>query len=111
MKCMTKWDIKRGDIIYCDLGIRNGSVQSGIRPCVVVSNNINNIYSNVYIVVPLTSQRKKDLPTHVEIADSSYALCEQVTTVSEQQILRKKNYINIVVQNKIDDALRVAMDL
>lgn len=108
---MTKWDIKRGDIIYCDLGIRNGSVQSGIRPCVVVSNNINNIYSNVYIVVPLTSQRKKDLPTHVEIADSSYALCEQVTTVSEQQILRKKNYINIVVQNKIDDALRVAMDL
>lgn len=111
MKSMIKWDVRRGDIIYCDLGLRNGSVQSGIRPCVVVSNDINNIYSTVYIVVPLTSQRKKDLPTHVEIADNSYALCEQVTTVSEQQILRKKGYVNIVVQNKIDDALRVAMDL
>lgn len=111
MKCMIKWDIKRGDIIYCDLGIRNGSVQSGIRPCVVVSNDTNNIYSTVYIVVPLTSQHKKNIPTHVEIADNSYALCEQVTTVSEQQILRKKNYVNIVVQNKIDDALKIAMGL
>ena len=46
---MTKWEIKRGDIIMCDLGKREGSVQSGIRPCVVVSNNYGNKYSNILL--------------------------------------------------------------
>lgn len=107
-----KWEIKRGDIIMCDLGIREGSVQSGIRPCAVVSNDQGNANSSVYIVVPLTSQHKKYLPTHVEVAENSYALCEQVTTVSEQQVLRKKkDFITEEKQSAIDRALRIAMDL
>ena len=108
---MTKWDIKRGDIIMCDLGLRSGSVQSGIRPCVVVSNDVGNTFSNVYIVVPLTTKFKSDIPTHVKIAENSFALCEQVTTVSEQQVLRKKSFVSMNIMELISNALRVAMSL
>ena len=108
---MAEWNIKRGDIIMCDLGMREGSVQSGIRPCVVVSNDIGNAFSNVYIVVPLTTKHKTNLPTHVEMAENSLALCEQVTTVSEQQVFRKKGSIEISTIKKIDEALRTAMNL
>lgn len=109
---MTKWEVKRGDVIFCDLGIRTGSVQSGIRPCIVVSNDYGNTYSSTYIVVPLTTKHKPILPTHVEIEENSYALCEQVTTVSEQQILRKKNYsVDMKIMKKINNALRISMGL
>ena len=108
---MTKWEIKRGDIIMCDLGKREGSVQSGIRPCVVVSNDYGNKYSNVYIVVPLTTKHKTEIPTHVEIAENSLALCEQITTVSEQQVLRIKGCVSSEIINEIEEALIVALDL
>lgn len=108
---MIKWDIKRGDIIMCDLGINEGSVQSGIRPCVVVSNDYGNTYSNVYIVVPLTTKHKTEIPTHVQLDTNSFALCEQVTTVSEQQVLRKKSKTTDKVMKEISFALKVAMDL
>lgn len=108
---MTKWEIKRGDIIMCDLGKREGSVQSGIRPCVVVSNNYGNKYSSVYIVVPLTTKHKTEIPTHVEVAENSLALCEQITTVSEQQVLRVKEPVSQEVINNIEQALIVALDL
>ena len=108
---MVNWDISRGDVIMCDLGIRDGSVQSGIRPCVVVSNDIGNTYSTIYIVVPLTTKHKNNLPTHVELDVDSYALCEQCTTISDQQILRKKNKIGIEKMKSINDALKVALDL
>lgn len=108
---MSSWNIKRGDIIMCDLGMHGGSVQSGIRPCLVVSNDIGNTYSNIYIVVPLTTKYKKDLPTHVCLAENSYALCEQCTTVGDQQVLRIKNHISEKIMEEIDNALRVALDL
>ena len=107
-----KWDIKRGDIIMCDLGMHSGSVQSGIRPCVVVSNDTGNKYSTIYTVVPLTTKLKHDLPTHVCLAPNSYALCEQCTTISEQQVLRtKRECIGVDQMKQIDNALCVALDL
>ena len=108
---MVNWDISRGDVIMCDLGIRDGSVQSGIRPCVVVSNDVGNTYSNIYIVVPLTTKHKTNLPTHVELTTDSYALCEQCTTISGQQILRKKSKIENDKMENINQALKVALSL
>ena len=109
---MSRWNIKRSEIIYCDLGIRPGSVQSGIRPCVVVSNDIGNAHSTVYTVVPLTSQQKTYLPTHVGLSSGSTALCEQCTTVSEKQVLRKKgDNLGKTDMQRIDNGLRVAWDL
>ena len=86
--------IKRGDIIIVDLGQHETSVQSGIRPCVVISNNMANKYSQV---MPLTSkiQKKEYLPTHVFLNGyrntgldcHSLALCEQITSVAFSDIL------------------------
>ena len=66
--------MKRGDIYYADLGKVVGSEQSGIRPVVVVQNNIGNKYSNTVIVLPITSRFKKKLPTHVSISKNKYGL-------------------------------------
>ncbi len=84
--------IKRGDIIIVDLGQHETSVQSGIRPCVVISNNMANKYSQVITVVPLISKihKKEYLPTHVflngyrntALHRHGLALCEQITSVA-----------------------------
>lgn len=59
--------MKRGDVIVAKLPRIGGSVQAGVRPCIVVQNDTGNIYSPVAIVVPLTTENKKRLPTHVKI--------------------------------------------
>ena len=60
-------EIKRGSIIMVDLPLGNGSVQGGIRPAVVISNDKGNKFSPVLIVIPLTSRTKKPIATHYNI--------------------------------------------
>lgn len=96
---MEEWTVKirRGDIIIADLGQHETSIQSGIRPCVVMSNNMANRHSPVITVVPLTSKihKKEYLPTHVFLNEyrntglgcHSLALCEQITSVAFSDIL------------------------
>lgn len=96
---MEEWTlkIKRGDIIIADLGQHETSIQSGIRPCVVMSNDMANRHSPVITVVPLTSKihKKEYLPTHVflngywntGLGCHSLALCEQITSVAFSDIL------------------------
>lgn len=71
-------NIKRGDIIYVDLGQHpKSSVQSGVRPCIVVSNNRNNWFANVLNVLPFSAQLK-DNPVHVRInPDDVNGYCEK----------------------------------
>lgn len=85
--------IKRGDIILCDLGAGKGSEQYGIRPCVVVQNDLGNRFSPTLIVAPTTSKLEKiKLPTHVKIEQcdsldkNSVVLCEQLRTVDKVRI-------------------------
>jgi mRNA interferase MazF len=95
-------ELKRGDILYCELdGIK--SEQSGVRPIVIVSNQLANIYSPVIIVCPLTTSvkaKQKKLPTHVVIyeddmervagnIETSIVLCEQIRSISKHRILSK----------------------
>lgn len=87
-------EIKRGSILMVDLPLSNGSVQGGVRPVVVVSNNKGNKFSPVLVVVPLTSKTKKVMPTHYTVSPSSKnglsarstALCEQILTVGKDTI-------------------------
>ncbi len=89
--------IKRGGIIIADLGQHETSIQPGIRPCVVMSNDMANRHSPVITVVPLTSKihKKEYLPTHVflngykstGLERRSLALCEQITSVAFPDIL------------------------
>lgn len=91
--------IRRGDILYADLGGQyQGSMQGGMRPVVVVSNNMANKHSTVITVVPLSTKifKKKNLPTHVFVSayraegleQHSIAICEQVTALDMAGLLR-----------------------
>ena len=95
-------DIKRGDVIYVDLGQHaNSSIQSGLRPCVVLSNNINNRYSTNLCVCPF-SGKLKDNPVHVKVKPSdvdgyflkeSDCLAEQIVTIDKKQVASKVGHI------------------
>lgn len=86
-------NIKCGDIYFANLNGK-GSLQTGLRPVIVVSNDIGNYYSGIVTVMPLTSKHKKDLPTHTKITPNatnglrseSTILGEQITTVNQDQL-------------------------
>lgn len=87
-----------GDVYICSFGDCNGSVQSGTRPCVVVSNAKCCAHSNTIQVVPITSKVKPELLTHYMLyksdydkfsADANTVLCEQITTVDKSQLKGK----------------------
>lgn len=108
---------KRMEIYYADLIKTEGSVQYGRRPVLIVSNNIANLSSQTVIVVPFTTQQN-DLPTHVAVditgeqGPMSYLKCEQITTISINQLDTKLGIIedpNVI--RKVNRALIIAMGL
>lgn len=89
-------EIKRGDIWYVSKDNYTGCEQAAGRPAIIVSNEKNNACAETVEVVYLTTQPKKDLPTHVLIRSSereSTALCEQITTVSVDRLLGYKGHL------------------
>ncbi|MDE5754670.1 MAG: type II toxin-antitoxin system PemK/MazF family toxin [Oscillospiraceae bacterium] len=105
--------IRRGDIYLIDCGKTVGSEQGGIRPAVVIQNNMGNRYSPTTIVAMITSSTKKHLPTHVQIDRGlemqSCVLLEQIRTIS---IDRLKQYIVTLDRSdmiRIDNALRESL--
>ena len=114
--------IKRLDIIWVDFGNQRlkGSIQSGLRPAVVVSNNVGNRHSGIlevatildnmdeYLrVIPLTSKEKRSMPTHLWIEGfglkgRSLILGEQITTISKMQV---KNIVGRITDDEIIDKI------
>lgn len=100
--------VVRGHIVMADLPNMGTSVQCGLRPCIVVSNNKANMYSPNVIVVPLTSRNKKPLPTHYTMQPTrlnglkvaSTALAEQIITLSKTMI---KKVVGKVDEEHIDN--------
>ncbi|AQW26383.1 type II toxin-antitoxin system PemK/MazF family toxin [Clostridium perfringens] len=93
----------RGDIFYADLPEQNGSEQSGVRPVVIIQNNLGNKYGRTLIVAPITSQDKKDLPVHSEIYNNSLEkdstiLLEQVTTIDKNKV---KEFVGHLTRNEL----------
>ncbi|ELC8341080.1 type II toxin-antitoxin system PemK/MazF family toxin [Clostridium perfringens] len=93
----------RGDIFYADLPDQNGSEQSGVRPVVIIQNNLGNKYGRTLIVAPITSQDKKDLPVHSEIYNNSLEkdstiLLEQLTTIDKNKI---KEFVGHLTRNEL----------
>lgn len=89
MNSLYTRNIKRGDVYYITREPNVGSEQQTGRPAIIVSNDANNMYSDTYEVVYLTTQEKKELPTHATIRSTnkvSTALCEQISTVSVNRI-------------------------
>lgn len=108
----------RGTIITVDLEA-NGSVQGGKRPALIVSNNTGNKHSPVLIVVPLTSQTKKTMPTHHKITTGgvnglfkeSIALCEQIITVSKNKVHSSIGYVEEYDMDCINSKLKASLSL
>ena len=87
---------KRGEIYLCDMGESESSKQGGVRPVIILQNNKGNECSPMTIVCPLTSQNKKQLPTHMilnpkknGVEKKSIALFEQISVVSKDKLMNK----------------------
>lgn len=100
--------IHRGEIYLIDLSNQVGSEQSGIRPAVIVQNEIGNQYSPTTIVCPLTSKKKNMSATHVSltpedagVVQDSVVLCEQVRVIDKARI--KKKLGEVINLSKIED--------
>jgi len=112
--------IRRGDMFYADLSPVVGSEQGGIRPVLVIQNNMGNKYSPTVIVSAITSQMNKNrLPTHIELdseefglKSDSVVLAEQIRTIDKSRLKEKIGHIdNDYIMNKIDNALGVSFGL
>lgn len=113
--------VKRGDILYVDLGNQyRGSVQGGTRPVVVISNNKANKFSTVITVIPLSSHisKKRNLPTHVFVSAyrcnglnmHSLALCEQVMSVDKEQVIDYIGKVDVDILEQITRAVQIQID-
>ena len=111
--------IKRGDIFFADLSPVVGSEQGGVRPVVIVQNDVGNKYSPTIIIAPITSQlHKAKLPTHVGISaeefglpKNSVILLEQVRTIDKKRLREKIGTFNDILMIKIDEGLKISLGL
>ena len=111
--------IKRGEIYYADLSPVVGSEQGGIRPVLIVQNDVGNRYSPTVIAAAITSQRDKtELPTHIKLdasfsglAKDSIVLLEQVRTIDKQRLKEKMGTLDNRSMNMVDRALYVSLGL
>lgn len=111
--------IKRGDIFYADLRPVVGSEQGGIRPVLVVQNDVGNKHSPTVICVAITSKMNKaKLPTHVELSASEYGvvkdsviLLEQIRTIDKSRLKEKVCHLDKKILERIDKALEISLAL
>lgn len=111
--------VKRGDIYYADLSPVVGSEQGGIRPVLIVQNDVGNKFSPTVIAAAITSQRDKtNLPTHIRVdadgcglSKDSIVLLEQVRTIDKQRLKEKMGSLDQGSMNRIDKALSVSFGL
>ena len=112
-------EIVRGEIYYADLSPVIGSEQGGIRPVLVVQNNVGNKYSPTIIVAAITSQlTKAKLPTHIELNKDEYnlvkdsvILLEQLRTLDKRRLKEKVCVLNENVMHKVDVAIMISLAL
>ena len=104
--------IRRGDILWADLGMfPTTSVQGGVRPVIVVSNNKANTYSSVITVVPLTSRIFISKYDMTGIRKGSLALAEQVMSISTKCIIEKCGRVNKWSLDRVLKAVRIQMGM
>lgn len=111
--------VKRGDVYFADLSPVVGSEQGGVRPVLVIQNDIGNRFSPTIIVAAITAQiQKAKLPTHVEIDAKRYGferdsviLLEQIRTIDKQRLTDKITQLDEEMMEKVDEALQISLGL
>lgn len=111
--------VRRGDIYYADLSPVIGSEQGGIRPVLVIQNDIGNKYSPTVIAAAITSQiNKAKLPTHLEIGAKEYGLAkdsvillEQIRTLDKKRLKEKIGHLDDELMEKVNEAISISLEL
>ncbi|MDY4976334.1 MAG: type II toxin-antitoxin system PemK/MazF family toxin [Clostridia bacterium] len=112
-------NVRRGDIFYADLSPVVGSEQGGVRPVLVVQNDIGNRYSPTVIAAAITSKiNKAKLPTHIELDAQSYGLVkdsiimmEQIRTIDKRRLKEKIGHLDSAAMQRVDEALNVSFGI
>lgn len=117
--------VKRGDIYYADLSPVVGSEQGGLRPVLIVQNDIGNRYSPTVIAAAITSRLSKNkLPTHIDVcrsdtvdeesfglAKDSVILLEQIRTLDKRRLKEKMGHLDERMMRQVDNAIQVSFGL
>jgi mRNA interferase MazF len=111
--------VRRGEIYYADLSPVVGSEQGGIRPVLIVQNDVGNKHSPTVIAAAITSQRGKSrLPTHIEVqadqcglAKDSIVLLEQIRTIDKKRLKDKMGELDLNAMDKVNTALSISFGL
>lgn len=111
-------EFKRGDIFFADLGPVIGSEQDGIRPVLIVQNDLGNKYSPTVIVVPITTKIKSKLPTHIPIKKGlsglkkdSILLIEQLRTLDKSRLKERIGKVDNKILEDVKEALKVSLNI
>lgn len=112
-------DINRGDIYYADLSPVVGSEQGGVRPVLVIQNDVGNKFSPTVIIAAITSQlTKAKLPTHIELSKDRYnltkdsvVLLEQIRTLDKRRLKEKVCSIDVLTMKQVDVAMMVSLGI
>ncbi|MBE5895959.1 MAG: type II toxin-antitoxin system PemK/MazF family toxin [Lachnospiraceae bacterium] len=111
--------MRRGDVYYADLRPVIGSEQGGIRPVLIIQNDIGNKHSPTIICAAITSKMNKaKLPTHVELDSAVYQmerdsviLLEQLRTVDKKRLRDKVCHLDAEIMKKVNQALAISLEL
>lgn len=116
---MILMDIKRGDIFYADLSPVVGSEQGGMRPVLIVQNDVGNKHSPTVIAAAITSKLGKTrLPTHIDVyadkvglAKDSVILLEQIRTIDKRRLGEKMGHLDSSVMDEVNTAISISFGL
>lgn len=112
-------NIRRGDIFYADLSPVVGSEQGGLRPVLIIQNDVGNRYSPTVIAAAITSRMGKTrLPTHIDVhadkmglAKDSVILLEQIRTLDKRRLKEKMGHLDNTVMSRVNSAIAVSFGL
>ena len=108
-----KDEICKGDIYYAKLDGTVGSEQSGVRPVIIVQNNIGNKFSPTVIIIPFSRSKRKKIsqPTHLKIRPYGTALAEQIRVIDRKRLDRRIGKINNNIMREVDKKILIALDI
>ena len=111
--------VKRGEIYYADLSPVVGSEQGGVRPVLIIQNDVGNKYSPTVIAAAITSQiNKAKMPTHIELSACEYGLnkdsvilLEQIRTIDKKRLREKIGRLDETLMSRVNNALSISFGL
>lgn len=110
-----KMVVKRGDVFYADLDPIIGSEQGGVRPVLVVQNNMGNKYSPTVVVLPISLAKKTNMPTHIRIYGTkmlpkdSVIMAEQIRTIDRNRLQNYIDSVDLEIMKKVEIAMKISI--